>query len=396
MPIFDPRVLGARPTGLRRERVQASPRHRDGRFHNTEPLRSTLSEAKTLGQRLGIVSEFFMGGARRVPSGLLPVESPLAAWSRPAETGLRATWLGHSTVLLEIDGVRVLTDPVWGERVSPVEWAGPKRFHRAPAAVSELPPLDAVLVSHDHFDHLDYPTIAELAKRDVPFITSLGVGAHLEAWGVRPSRITELDWWEETTLPGGRLSFTATPSRHFSGRGNGSNRTAWSSWSMRSANHGVFFSGDTGLTPEFETIRERCGRHDLLMLEVGAFHPAWGQIHLGPDNALIAHRMLGGGALLPVHWGTFDLGLHPWDEPIETLARGAAAARIQLLTPRLGRAIEPSRIEQIDPWWRGLASAPEARGERQPPGQVADFDPKQNFVTLSQHATPPDTGGQLF
>ncbi|HSO37016.1 MAG TPA: MBL fold metallo-hydrolase [Labilithrix sp.] len=356
--VFDPLVLGARPTGLRRERVEASPRFRDGRFHNTAPLRSTLSEAKTLGQRLGIVSEFFTGGARRVPTRELPVESPLEAWSRPAETGLRATWLGHSTVLLEIEGVRVLTDPVWGDRVSPVDWAGPKRFHRAPVSLDALPPIDAVLVSHDHFDHLDHPTIAALARRDVPFVTSLGVGAHLEAWGVRPARITELDWWEETTLPGGRLSFTATPARHFSGRGPGSNRTAWSSWSLRSAKHSVFFSGDTGLTPEFETIRERCGVHELVMLEVGAYHPSWGQIHLGPENALIAHRMLGGGALLPVHWGTFDLGLHPWAEPMETLVDGAAAARVHLLTPRLGRAFEPSRVEHVDPWWRALLSDP--------------------------------------
>jgi len=250
----------------------------------------------------------------------------------------------------------VLTDPVWGNRVSPVEWAGPKRFHRAPVSVEQLPELDAVLVSHDHFDHLDYPTIAALARRDVPFVTSLGVGAHLETWGVRPARITELDWWETMTLPGSRLSFTATPARHFSGRGNGSNRTAWSSWSLRSDHHGVFFSGDTGLTKEFETIHERCGKHDLVMLEVGAYHPSWGQIHLGPDKALIAHRMLGGGALLPVHWGTFDLGLHPWSEPLETLTAGAAAAAIQLLTPRLGRAFEPSRVEGADPWWRAHVS----------------------------------------
>ncbi len=356
MPLFDPRVLGARPAGLRRERVEASPRFRDGRFHNTEPLSSTLSEAKTLGQRLGIISEFFSGGARRVPTRELPVESPLASWARPAETGLRATWLGHSTVLLEIDGVRVLTDPVWGDRVSPVAWAGPRRFHRAPVSVDQLPTLDAVLVSHDHFDHLDYPTIAALARRDVPFVTSLGVGAHLESWGVRRARITELDWWETMTLPGSRLSFTATPARHFSGRGNGSNRTAWSSWSLRSERHGVFFSGDTGLTKEFETIHERCGKHDLVMLEVGAYHPSWGQIHLGPDNALIAHRMLGGGALLPVHWGTFDLGLHPWAEPMETLTAGAEAARVQLLTPRLGCAFEPSRVETVDPWWRALVT----------------------------------------
>jgi L-ascorbate metabolism protein UlaG (beta-lactamase superfamily) len=357
MGLFDPRVLGARPAGLRRERVQASPRFRDGRFQNTQPLRLMIGEGQSLGQRLGMVSEFVRGGPGRVPDVVLPVESPLAAWSQPAETGLRATWLGHSTVLLEIDGVRVLTDPVWGERVSPVSWAGPRRFHRTPVSIAELPPLDAVVVSHDHFDHLDYPTILELARRDVPFYTSLGVGAHLEAWGVSPSRIVELDWWDEAVLPGGRLSFTATPSRHFSGRGTGANRTAWSSFSIRSAKHRVFFSGDTGLTPEFETIRERCGPFDLVMLEVGAYHPAWGQVHLGPDNALVAHRMLGGGALLPVHWGTFDLGLHAWDAPIESLATSAASSRIHLLTPRLGRPIEPERTESIDPWWRGLAKA---------------------------------------
>jgi L-ascorbate metabolism protein UlaG (beta-lactamase superfamily) len=358
MSLFDPRVLGARATGLRRERILASPRFRDGRFHNTEPLASTLSEAKTLGERFGIISEFFTGGARRQPGGELPVESPLATWARPPETGLRATWLGHSTVLLEIDGLRILTDPVWGERVSPVAWAGPKRFHRAPVALEQLPSLDAVLVSHDHFDHLDHPTIAELARRDVPFVTSLGVGAHLEAWGVRPARITELEWWESTELLG--LSFTATPARHFSGRGAGSNRTAWSSWSLRSARHSVFFSGDTGLTPELETIHERCGAHELVMLEVGAYHPSWGQIHLGPENALVAHRMLGGGLLLPVHWGTFDLGLHPWSEPIETLVAGAAELRTPLVTPRLGRAFEPARVESIDPWWRAVASEPAA------------------------------------
>jgi L-ascorbate metabolism protein UlaG (beta-lactamase superfamily) len=365
MALFDPRVLGARPSGLRRERIEASPRYRDGKIHNTEPLLSTLKPGQTLGQRFGIVSEFVRGGPGRFPDVELPVENPLAAWARPAETGLRATWLGHSTVLLEIDGVRVLTDPVFGERVSPVSWAGPRRFHRAPVAVAELPELDAVLVSHDHFDHLDYPTILELARRDVPFYTSLGVGAHLEAWGVKPSRITELEWWEEAVMPGGRLSFTATPARHFSGRGTGANRTAWSSWVMRGAGHRVFFSGDTGLTPEFERIRERCGPFDLVMLEVGSFHPAWGEIHLGPDNALIAHRMLGGGTLLPVHWGTFDLGLHPWDEPIETITAGAAAAGVHLLTPRLGRAFEPSRVESIDPWWRGLSAKDDARARVQ-------------------------------
>jgi len=357
MSVFDPRVLGAFPAGLRRERIESSPRFRDGRFHNTEP--TSVMGSRGLKESLGLAGEFLFGTKKRMPPGAIPVESPLASWSKGPETGLRATWLGHSTVLLEIDGVRVLTDPVWGERVSPVAWTGPRRFHRAPVSIDELPPLDAVLVSHDHYDHLCYTTIAALAKRDVPFFTSLGVGAHLEAWGVAPARIHELDWWESAELPGGRLSFTATPSRHFSGRGNGANRTLWSSWVLRSANHRVFFSGDTGLTKEFETIGEKFGGFDLVMLEVGAFHPSWGTIHLGPENALTAHRMLRGKTLLPVHWGTFDLALHPWEEPAEVLATSGPERGIHLVTPRPGLAIEPARVERIDPWWRSVSSAPE-------------------------------------
>ena len=376
MAFFDLRALGVKPTGLRRERIEASPRYRDGKFHNTEPLKGTM-ENQPLGKRLGIISEFFSSRkkAERVPPGTVPVESPLAAWSKPAETGLRATWLGHSTVLLEIDGVRVLTDPVWGERVSPVDWAGPKRFHPAPVAIDQLPNVDVVVISHDHFDHLDYPTMLELSRMAVPFVTSLGVGAHLEAWGVAKSRITELEWWESTSVRG--LTITATPARHFSGRGTSQNQTAWSSWSMRGERNSVFFSGDTGLTSEFEQVRERVGAHDLVMLEVGAYHPAWGQIHLGPDNALIAHRMLGGGALLPVHWGTFDLGLHPWGDPIETLAEGAAAQRVHLLTPRLGRAIEPARVSDIDPWWRAVAAA----GADAPKTSASDLIPHLTRTT---------------
>ncbi len=363
MALFDPRVLGAVPAGLRRERMQSSPRFKGGRFHNTAPLAAPMAD-QPLSKRMSIMGEFFFGRGRRMPGGVIPVESPLESWSRSAESGLRATWLGHSTVLLEIDGVRVLTDPVWGERVSPFSFAGPRRFHRAAVAIDRLPDLDVVIVSHDHYDHLDYPSVRELSRRDVRFVTSLGVGAHLEAWGVAPSRITELDWWEETLVLGGRLGITAAPSQHFSGRGNGGNRTAWSSFVLRSDRHRVFFSGDTGLTREFEDIGARFGPFDLVMLEVGAFHPSWGSIHLGPENALVAHRMLGGGPLLPVHWATFDLGLHPWDEPAEVLAREAEKTGTQLLVPRVGVAVEPSRIERIDPWWRSVARGRELAADQ--------------------------------
>jgi L-ascorbate metabolism protein UlaG (beta-lactamase superfamily) len=349
--------------GLRRERVTASPNWRDGYFFNNDARlpNPALAERRSM---LSTTGEYLFGGAgkARRPPGELPSESPLAAWKHKPDTGLRTTWLGHSTTLIEIDGQRILTDPVWSERISPVSFMGPRRFQAAPAPIAALPGIDAIVISHDHYDHFDVASIRELAHtvgRNVPFVTSLGVGDRLEAIGIKPSRIIELDWWESTQIGG--LRITATPCRHFSGRSPWDrNRTFWSSWAIQGPNHGVFFSGDTGLTRDFEDIRARVlqdGAFDLVMLEIGAFHEAWGDIHLGPANALEAHRMLGGGTLLPVHWGTFDLALHAWDEPAETLA--ALAHDRHVVTPRLGRAIEPSRVEAIDPWWREVARVPQ-------------------------------------
>jgi len=337
-------------TGLRRERAHASKQFHDGAFRNPTGPRPGLK-----GNPLPILGEFFFGGRARVPSAPLPVESPLDAWTRPISSGLRITWLGHSTMLIEVDGLCVLTDPVFGDRASPVSFAGPKRFHRVPATIAQLPPLDAVLLSHDHFDHLCQSSMREIAKLRVPIVTSLGVGVHLESFGVEPSLITELDWWEEHTLPGGELSFTATPAQHFSGRGiGGRNTTLWSSWVVATKNRRLFFSGDTGLTDAFGEVSQRFGRFDVVMLEIGAWNQAWGDIHLGPANALKAFEMLGGGTLMPVHWGTFDLALHAWDEPAETLLALAEPAGVRVLTPMLGRPFEPDHVERPHPWWRTL------------------------------------------
>jgi L-ascorbate metabolism protein UlaG (beta-lactamase superfamily) len=342
--------LGKRAQGARLERMKASPRWVGDRFHNVHPIAPGLRDPNASMPSLG---DFLCGGERRIPVGPLPSMSPLDVWTRPPESGLRATWLGHSTLLIEIGGLRVLTDPVWGPRASPSSIAGPKRFQPVPVALRAMPPLDLVLVSHDHYDHLDYPTIRELAKSEVPFVTSLGVGAHLEGWGVSSQRIVELDWWESYRLPNTGFRLTATPSQHFSGRGlKDRNATLWSSFVMRSERHAVFFSGDTGLTSEYRTIRERLGPFDLVMLEVGAFHPAWGDIHLGPNNALEALALLGGGPFLPVHWGTFALAMHAWDQPAEALLELAPQSGAQLLMPRLGEPIEPVHAEAVSPWWR--------------------------------------------
>ncbi len=339
-----------RTAGLRRERVLASPRFIEGAFRNLARVGPGIK-----GNPLPVMGEFFFGGGKRVPPGPVPTSSPLDAWLSAPNSTLRVTWLGHSTLLLEIDGLRVLTDPVFGMRASPVSFAGPKRFHAVPATIAQLPKLDVVLLSHNHYDHLCEASIRELATLNVPFVTALGVGAQLQACGVAAKNITELDWHEHVSLFGERIRFTATPSQHFSGRGlTDRNQTLWASWVIATERHKVFFSGDTGLFPELSDIGKQHGPFDLVMLEVGAFHPAWGDIHLGPENALKAHALLGSGQLLPVHWATFDLGLHPWDEPAELLYTLAPQYDAQLLLPKLGTPFEPRHEQPNDPWWRSV------------------------------------------
>ena len=353
----------------RRERMHASPRF-DGRvFRNTNHARAGLKP----GTVMPTMKEYICGGERRVPGAPIPLHDPRSDWKRAPQSGLRVTWLGHSTLVFEIDGARILADPVWTQRASPVPFAGPKRFHAPPVSIASLPELDAVLISHDHYDHLDRSAIRALRKRNVRFITSLGVGVHLEAWGIDPVRITELDWWEQTTLEPSGVVISATPSQHFSGRTLlDRNATAWSSFHLQGSKHAVFHGADTGLTPEYTQVRDRFGKFDLVLLEIGAYHPAWGDIHLGPEHALDAHAMLGSGTLLPIHWGTFNLAMHAWDHPIETLAAQAPSRGVQLLTPMLGQAVEPSHVDALTPWWRSVSAAEHASGKSSDVPETSD------------------------
>jgi L-ascorbate metabolism protein UlaG (beta-lactamase superfamily) len=366
------KALGAAARGERRERMRASAQwvaaadgNGGGAFRNRAPIRAGLRDPKA---SMPSLADFLCGGTRRVPEAPLPVLDPREAWRQAPGAKLRATWLSHSTVLLEIDGVRLLTDPVWGQRASPTQLAGPKRFHPMPVKLSQLPPIDAVILSHDHYDHLCMGTVRQLAAMRVPFVTSLGVGAHLEAFGVASELITELDWWQQHRLPGTEVRVSAAPSQHFSGRGlKDRNATLWSSFVIEGKHERIFFSGDTGLTDQYAEIRKRFGRFDLVMLEVGAWHPAWGDIHLGPSNALQALALLGGGALLPVHWSTFSLAMHAWDEPAETLLALAPALGVHLVMPRLGEPVRPADVDHVVPWWRAVAS----RAAAAPAGEAA-------------------------
>jgi L-ascorbate metabolism protein UlaG (beta-lactamase superfamily) len=359
-----------RSNSQRLERTKASPQFNGRTFVNTHRVGVGFKE----GVERPTMRDFLCGGERRIPAGPLPLVNPSAEWSKRPESGLRVTWLGHSTLVIEIDGLTLLTDPVWGARASPLPFAGPKRFHPPPVALDALPPLDVVLISHDHYDHLDRSTIRHLARTHVPFVTSLGVGAHLEKWGVPAERIRELDWWEALEIKG--VKFTAAPAQHFSGRGlKDRNATLWSSFHLRGPNRSFYYGADSGLTSEFSDIARRLGPFDMVALEIGAYHPAWGDIHLGPENAIEARRQLGSGVFLPIHWGTFNLAMHPWDEPAETVFRLASSGGMPLVMPKLGEAVEHGRAEKVDAWWRGVSAkrAPELREAQQASNAQVQF-----------------------
>ena len=268
----------------------------------------------------------------------------------PPASGLRATWLGHSTVLLELEGKRFLTDPHWGPRSSPFRWLGPKRWYESPLPLAEVPSIDAVLISHDHYDHLDHTTLRRISTWDTRFIVPLGVGGHLRRWGVPPERITEVDWWDEVEVDGIRIA--AVPARHASGRRlTTRDRTLWAGYALIGAQHRVYFSGDTGLFDAMATIGARYGPFDLTMIEVGQYNRAWPDWHLGPEQAVLAHLMVRGNTLLPIHWGLFRLAPHGWTEPIERVLVRAADVGVDVATPRPGQSIEVDPQTPTPQWW---------------------------------------------
>jgi L-ascorbate metabolism protein UlaG (beta-lactamase superfamily) len=342
-----PIALGADPASIRAV-TERSPNYHDGVFVNLDPVSAFTMDREQL--RL-IAWELLAGRAGSRPQASIPLSAP--GLLEGDSGGLSVSWLGHSTALLEIDGYRVLTDPVWSQRCSPSDVVGPERLHPPPVHLEALPALDAVVISHDHYDHLDVDTVMALAHTQrAAFFVPLGVGAHLRAWGIPEHRVVELDWNQSAQV--GELTLFCVPARHFSGRFVDRNTTLWASWAMLGPHHRAYFGGDTGYTESFARIGAEHGPFDLTLLPIGAYNTAWPDIHMNPEEAVQAHVDMtsGSGLLVPIHWGTFRLAPHPWAEPVERLVAAAEPAQVEVVVPMPGQRIDPSGAVSLHPWWR--------------------------------------------
>lgn len=329
--VFQLPSFGGVSEGARLDRMRQSKQFHGARFENAPPYVHNYSLMREM--------RAYFGDEVREPQFAVPVVRLSAdQLSRPVALGLRAWWLGHASVLLEIDGVRILTDPVLSMRASPFQFLGPARQHPAPLAVSDLKNVDAVVISHDHFDHLDMDTIQALATGGTHFYVGLGIGAHLERWDVPAAQIHEMDWWDSAQV--GDVAIHCAPARHYSGRKSTDNSTLWASWLVKGPNHSAYFSGDTGYAEHFKAVRERLGAPQLSMIKIGAYGDTWLDIHMSPESAIQAHRDLGAGTLLPVHWGTFNLAYHAWEEPVVRAVKEAKSQGVQIVTPRPGEKFE--------------------------------------------------------
>ena len=339
-------ALGGAPRGQRLAAIKRSPNFAGDKFQNLEVTH--LLQPGAFWQMLG---HSLFGDEQRTPTHALPVVPRTRAdYQTPPAGGLRATWIGHATTLLELDGRRVLFDPMFSERCSPVQFAGPKRFFPPPLRLTELPHIDVVVISHDHYEHLDMQSIRALAKQDVEFVVPLGMGAHLERWGVAPARINELDWHDTASIAG--LQLMAAPARHYSGRGIlGGDRVQWASWVVLGSHARVFFSGDSGYSAEFARIGQHLGPFDLTLIKIGASDPTWEEVHMSPEDAVRTHRDLRGKLLLPVHWATFNLANHAWNEPARRFVAAAQAQQVAYVVPRPGDFVEPGVTEPRQVWW---------------------------------------------
>lgn len=358
-------AFGAKPQGERLARAQQSPQWHEGRFKDPQAVWIDTGRA----MRRFIFGKPEPGATPDAPIAV--VHSGADAFAKAPQSGLRVTWFGHSSTLLEIDGSKILIDPFWGERASPFAWAGPRRWYPAPIALSDMPPIDVVLISHDHYDHLDYASIAATRSWHNVFVVPLGLGAHLSRWGIPAERIIELDWWQSTRQ--GNIDLVATPARHSSGRlSPNSDHTLWAGFAIIGDRHRAWYSGDGSYHKDLATIGARFGPFDVTLIEAGQYDADWPDNHLGPELAVQAHRQVRGGVMIPVHWALLKLAQHTWTEPIERVRAAAGCHGVEVLAPRPGESVEPTQHPVIPQWWPDLHWS--SAGER-PILSTLDGDP---------------------
>ena len=344
------RQFGKPPSDERQKRYLSSGHFDNGKFHNKYGVELAFSSS----DYWKLFKRLFFGKEVRQPDVKIPVNKLRTDdFTDLPDSGLTFTWLAHSTVLLEIDGKRILTDPVWKERTSPSSLAGPKRFHEMPIELKDLPPIDIVILSHDHYDHLDMEAVKFLAERGCTFLTALGVGSHLEYWGIDSSRIYEMNWWDAYLLAND-YKIICTPAQHFSGRSwvGGRNKTFWSTWSIAGPHHRVFFCGDTGEIPEMKEVGEKIGPFDLTLMKIGAYDDKWPDIHLTPEQSVRLHHDLKGQLFMPIHWGSFNLAFHGWKEPVKRLVKAAGDTGTDIITPYPGQRLSIDSLPECEPWWQ--------------------------------------------
>lgn len=341
-------VLGSRPDDVSLSMSRQSPQFdlESGRFENIGKVSTTLT-----GSVGSMVSEYFGGNQVRTPTEPLPQVTPdLPSLTHFAEKP-RFIWLGHSSFLLQVGDQTILVDPVLESHASPFPVFA-ERFQPAVLKPEDMPKIDVILISHDHYDHLEMETMQKFAGTDTKIIVPLGVGSHLRGWGVLPEQIVELDWWEHHEFQG--VQYTCTPAQHFSGRGLHRNETLWASWAVSGFNQNVYYSGDSGYGPHFKEIGDRLGPFDLTFIENGQYNKNWRSVHQFPEEAVLAHKDLKGEAMVPVHWGMFELSVHSWYEPVERASQEAERLGVRLLTPKIGELVDLGKQVETSPWWRKM------------------------------------------
>ncbi len=342
---FKRKTFGANPEGKRQARIEQSKHFTNGSFENESPTEVMLKDASFV----GILIDFFSKPKNTEPDAILPsIRTDLISLK---DSVPNIVWFGHSSYLIKYKGKNILVDPVLSGSASPVSFFG-KSFPGSDAySVKDFPNIDVLIITHDHYDHLDYETVVALKDKIKKVYTPLGVGAHLEHWGFQPDQIVELDWWDETQVSE-EIKLTTTPARHFSGRSFSRGKTLWASFVLQLDHYNIFVGGDSGYDTHFKTIGDKYGPFDMAILEAGQYGTNWPYIHMVPEETVQATKDLNAKVLLPVHWAKFSLALHAWDEPINRVLTHAQKEQVQTTTPLIGEAVQLGQPYPHSRWWR--------------------------------------------